>query len=297
MARHQAGETLASIARTYDCSPPAISYIVSRSRARNSAAAAAAPGPATPPEPQLVKAHPAESPATFALERQASPTENRPGLVPAAAAQALSRGGPPRIEPRLFADDAVRPAEARNDPPPHGSNGSSRHLAARPDGDSAPAGNPPRVSADLDRLAQNGEARRTLHLSLSEGNGGDSPHHPAPSIERHPAPQAPLAQHAAPTERPVPVRMLSDVGKGKEGGAIDHALRERVDADIAAFLAAFDAALAQDTPETRAGLREATDRLLRAGARTRIELERLEARVPLPPRDRSNQDAAAWRHR
>ena len=34
MARYEAGETLASIARTYDCSPPAISYVVSRSRAR-----------------------------------------------------------------------------------------------------------------------------------------------------------------------------------------------------------------------------------------------------------------------
>ena len=34
MARYDAGETLASIARTYDCSPPAISYVVSRSRAR-----------------------------------------------------------------------------------------------------------------------------------------------------------------------------------------------------------------------------------------------------------------------
>src|SRR5438477_119538 len=34
MARYEAGETLSSIARTYDCSPPAISYVVSRSRAR-----------------------------------------------------------------------------------------------------------------------------------------------------------------------------------------------------------------------------------------------------------------------
>jgi len=34
MARYEAGETLASIARTYDCSPPAISYVVSKSRAR-----------------------------------------------------------------------------------------------------------------------------------------------------------------------------------------------------------------------------------------------------------------------
>src|SRR6476660_6272363 len=59
MARYEAGETLSSIARTYDCSPPAISYVVSRSRARQ-------PGQAQPPreaprppavgEPQLIKA-------------------------------------------------------------------------------------------------------------------------------------------------------------------------------------------------------------------------------------------------
>ena len=49
----------------------------------------------------------------------------------------------------------------------------------------------------------------------------------------------------------------------------------------------FDAALDHDTAESRSGLREATDRLLRAGARTRIELERLEARVPLSGRDKN----------
>jgi hypothetical protein len=84
----------------------------------------------------------------------------------------------------------------------------------------------------------------------------------------------------------------------KEGGAfIDHALRERVDGDIAAFLAAFDAALAHDTAESRTGLREATDRLLRAGARTRIELERLEARVPLVPREKGGLEARGFRPR
>jgi hypothetical protein len=86
--------------------------------------------------------------------------------------------------------------------------------------------------------------------------------------------------------------------KTKEGAAfIDQALRDRIDGDITAFLAAFDAALAQDTLESRAGLREATDRLLRAGARTRIELERLEARIPLPPRENSEHGALGWRSR
>ena len=95
----------------------------------------------------------------------------------------------------------------------------------------------------------------------------------------HPAPNAAANNGAA-------ARSMAESHKGRDGGTfIDRALRERVDGDISAFLAAFDAAFADDTLESRAGLREATDRLLRAGARTRIELERLEARVPLSARD------------
>ena len=66
---------------------------------------------------------------------------------------------------------------------------------------------------------------------------------------------------------------------------------------MAAFLAAFDAALDHDSAESRTGLREATNRLLRAGARTQIELERLEARVPLMPRETSGQEARGFRPR
>jgi hypothetical protein len=93
-------------------------------------------------------------------------------------------------------------------------------------------------------------------------------------------------------------RFVQDQRTSKEGGTfIDLALRHRVETDIVSFMAAFDAALSRDTSETRAGLREATDRLLRAGARTRIELERLEARAPLPTRDGSGQPESSWRQR
>ena len=91
--------------------------------------------------------------------------------------------------------------------------------------------------------------------------------------------------------------MLFRSRKNGAGSYIDKDLRARVDGDIAAFLAAFDAALVEDTQESRSALREATDRLLRAGARTRIELERLEARLPLPPRDDGGRSEAAWRQR
>lgn len=103
---------------------------------------------------------------------------------------------------------------------------------------------------------------------------------------------------SAPYHGPVQ-RTDADLIPRKDGGGsyIDNDLRARVDSDIVAFLAAFDAALLEDTQETRSALREATDRLLRAGARTRIELERLEARMPLPPRDNIGRNEMAWRHR
>src|SRR6202040_82448 len=77
MARYEAGETLASIARTYDCSPPAISYVVSRSRARHPEAAA----PAKPPsamEPQLIKAPPTDNLANGAAP---PPARDQPAVT------------------------------------------------------------------------------------------------------------------------------------------------------------------------------------------------------------------------
>jgi hypothetical protein len=55
---------------------------------------------------------------------------------------------------------------------------------------------------------------------------------------------------------------------------LDAQLRERVNSDVAAFLVAFEAACDALTTDTCRSLLDATDRLLRAGARTRIEIER-----------------------
>jgi hypothetical protein len=60
------------------------------------------------------------------------------------------------------------------------------------------------------------------------------------------------------------------------GKAIDQQLRDRVNSDIASFLVAFDAAYEEDSIVNRDALLEATDRLLRAGARTRIAIEEME---------------------
>lgn len=294
MARHAAGETLASIARTYDCSPPAISYIVSRSRARNVSAEAAGHAAAATAEPQLVKAHAPEPPPAAASE-WAKPAEIRPApaLVPT----------PPPLPPRIDSrDEAQKPGPRLvverpppgSEPRPREGNGNGRYFSGQPD-----AEGPAHAAAD---------PRRTLRLPLS--SGAEATHHPTPPVQRPPVPQGfappPRQQPAgvAASANPAPpVRVLPEPPKNREGGAIDAALRERVAADVAVFLDAFDTALAQDSSETRAQLREATDRLLRAGARTRIELERLEARVPLPPRERErereryDQDAVGWRQR
>jgi hypothetical protein len=292
MVRYEAGETLASIARTYDCSPPAISYIVSRSRGKP---ANEAPAPAAT-EPQLIKAH-----ANGAASSAASAPE------PAIAAPPATEL---RREPAFAAAPVERQVEERGR--------ETGDLFHRPAG--APA-------------QGNGEQRGRLHLSLGNGSQPSSNGHvpePMPAVERHPEPQYPAASrpsqhpggaerngyrpfqapprgpnafdHGRPDRMPEPrsgsARDEADPARRKDNGAfIDQELRSRVDGDIAAFLAAFDAALLEDTQESRSALREATDRLLRAGARTRIELERLEARMPLPPRDNIGHSEAAWRHR
>jgi hypothetical protein len=320
MARYDSGETLASIARTYDCSPPAISYVVSRSRVRQTGAQTPPPAPSTTP-PQLIKAAASE------------PVVSSSAQAPAASTSPVNGQAADRHE-------TIWPREA---------NGFARNGAGGQDTGSP--GMAPRVASPVPRPPvshaapapgpANGDHRRTLHLSLGNpghGNGVTAPaeHH---SAERNNfAGEGQHAQHQpqnqtaglAPAARPDlpappsapdrgrdgsggtgfsearsaaypgPVqRSDGDVAHRKEGAGsyIDKDLRARVDGDIAAFLAAFDAALVEDTQQSRSALREATDRLLRAGARTRIELERLEARMPLPPRDNIARSETAWRHR
>jgi hypothetical protein len=357
IARYEAGETLASIARTYDCSPPAISYILNRSRERATAAT-----PATAPKTENISAVttsngglPASevAPAISGSAREdASGGHEAPASAPrdqgsrgdAETLRGAERGkiSPSAEEnetsqPFLDAPAQAHPAqsklawEPRENPVELGEARLNPHFSRPPAAPAdAPGGGPP-----------DGEARRTLHLSHgsangSERNGDSSSEHslaarltarrPAaaqPSYSRQPMPRpegglrpevearprdpaAPMQTPARPADEGIPrdsrfsdgsARGLAESPQSKEGGSIDRALRDRVHADTAAFLTAFDAALADDTAERRADLRAATDRLLRASARTRIELERLEARLPLPPRDKPAAAVPSWRQR
>ena len=321
MTRYEAGETLASIARTYDCSPPAISYVVSRSRARHAAHEVPVSAPLAS-EPQLIKAAPEEvAAAPFAPP-------------PSAAAAPAQASANPRPDDLRRPESAISIAVARRDePPPRETNGAARNgFAGLPASAPLPPAAAPHAAAS--RLAAaplqrppmaaaqpTADQRRTLHLPLGgtpHGNGGPPPAEPQPP-ERPPAMSR--GQMAEPYQPYPPQRdreVIDPTGfletrqpayapppRGDGNGAhrkdvgtfIDQELRARVEGDITVFLRAFDDALAQDTQESRAALREATDRLLRAGARTRIELERLEARLPLPARDGGGRGDIAWRHR
>lgn len=314
MARYDAGETLASIARTYDCSPPAISYVVSKSRARQPAPDNS-PKPPTASEPQLIKAAPNEAVAAAQPQVPEVPERDASG----SNVQPQVTAGP--LPPPREAGPVAPPAAHRDENPPRDGNRGGRHgggertpnpASPAPRPMTPPWYRPPAVAPQV-----NGDNRRTLHLSLgSPPNGNGSQH----GTEPQPVERPNFANRGQPAQPPAdrgpdsvavngsvetrraahhePGRRADgDAGHRKEGGAfIDQELRARVEGDIAAFLAAFDAALVQDTMESRSALREATDRLLRAGARTRIELERLEARLPLPTRgdERGNP---AWRGR
>lgn len=268
MARYEAGETLASIARTYDCSPPAISYIVSRNRDKP---ANETPPPA--PEPQLIKNNfNGSSVDSTAAEVEEKVTPAAAFAAPAAEAAPPQRDGGERAPMAQAAGPGLGGAGERQRPKLHlgfgngNGNGNANGNNYRPGAPPQPAQPESRPSLAAPRQPlENGASNRNF-TEMREVNS--------------PSQMAPLAR--------------------KNGGALDQELRSRIDGDITAFLSAFDAVLAADTQESRFGLKEATDRLLRAGARTRIELERLEAKVPLTPRDGGGHGGGAaggWRYR
>jgi hypothetical protein len=266
----------------------------------------------------LIKGHPTEAPASD-VPQSAAAADGAPPRSLAVNTPDLVEGPPveePPLARRAVPEEAV-PAfnPQHNASSPESDKSTGQYSSTQGYANETESANSPRPFDRATVPVSNSEPRRTLHLSLSLGSD-PSPRSelPVPTVHRTnivnegsaPAEDqqslAASARSAASSYPPAgngaAERMVSQSSLAKGGTAfIDQALRERVETDITVFLAAFDAALTHDTPETRAGLREATDRLLRAGARTRIELERLEARLPLTPRNNGRQQDPAWRQR
>jgi Lon protease-like protein len=68
------------------------------------------------------------------------------------------------------------------------------------------------------------------------------------------------------------------------GERVPESFWARVSSDIATFLAAMDAMIADENEATQTVLLEAADRLLRASALTRLEIERIRGKRQLPVR-------------
>src|SRR5579872_1965022 len=161
MARYDAGETLSSIARTYDCSPPAISYVVNRSRSRQPAApAAATPGVS---EPQLVKSAVTDSGNGTARPEAA-------GAIAAPPAAAVPAESGPRFEgPQAPAAVEHPEHDLRRQADGFGGDSAANFRAPQPSPNTVSAPHPPQASPTSTPINQNGDHRRTLHLSLGGG--------------------------------------------------------------------------------------------------------------------------------
>src|SRR6266542_35107 len=205
MARYEAGETLSSIARTYDCSPPAISYVISRSRARHpDGETARSPAPAG--EPQLIKAAAGdgsaggngrpppmaaapEAPAAVDAMAGSPPGETAPLLPQPAAPPVFSQGDPRgEIRPR-DGNSFARPIAGEREP-----------LYSAPFMRPVPPPAPRPAVPNQPTGAANGDQRGRLHLSLGNGSPANNG---SPTLDSRPperpynpgAPQPPL--HAA----------------------------------------------------------------------------------------------------
>lgn len=92
---------------------------------------------------------------------------------------------------------------------------------------------------------------------------------------------SPAASASASLPPPPPARTVpqASVQEDRRPGvsSIDSDLRWRVSRDIASFLTVFDSFLTTDSPDRFDQLLDATDRLMRAAARMRIEVERTRA--------------------
>jgi hypothetical protein len=101
------------------------------------------------------------------------------------------------------------------------------------------------------------------------------------TIERENSSQETIAE-SRPT---VPLRGTDPAlaANGLDISGFDAALRDRVTVEVSVFLVAFETVMAKPTAEDFDRLRDATDSLMRAAARVRIELERVRGPAVATP--------------
>jgi hypothetical protein len=102
---------------------------------------------------------------------------------------------------------------------------------------------------------------------------------PGPSRREDNTIEKSLAQETSAESRPTePLASETNpvaAANGLDTSGFDAALRDRVTVEVSVFLVAFETVMAEPTAKDFDRLQDATDRLMRAAARVRIELERV----------------------
>jgi len=124
----------------------------------------------------------------------------------------------------------------------------------------------------------------TRRLSENEQSPASPPHVAAPETDRPSLPpprrRSPASAKTGARDPEISVVATRHGPETTSRVVLDAALHERVNSAIAFFLTAFDGVIIDGTDESLENLLTAADQLLRAGARTRIEVERLLAGEP-----------------
>jgi hypothetical protein len=124
--------------------------------------------------------------------------------------------------------------------------------------------------------------RYILHRRIRAAGGLDDMSDLAPAPSRRGDTtteyESPAQETIAESRQTVTLAPGSDrapVANDTETSGFDATLRDRVTVEVSVFLVAFETVMAKPTTKDFDCLRDATDRLLRAAARVRIELERV----------------------
>jgi len=137
---------------------------------------------------------------------------------------------------------------------------------------------PPAIRYIVSRKRKAADANRALHIATGPATAGAPDGGRDRAIRK--APSAGVRGSNGSAAKSVRHRRIGppDQRHAEPGDAtgFDRAVKDRVTSDISAFLIALDTLSQTDSPANRECLFDATDRLLRAGARARIELERLQ---------------------
>ncbi len=247
VARREQGESVASIAKSCDCSPPLIYSILNRVKIDAGEAAMEENGSDIGSRP----------------EERAAPVTELPLAAPPPVRQAP--------EPRAAAEPpAERPA------PQHQPQNSQSGQGGGQGGNNAP-----RLSLPS-RDGGNGGSPRLAAVGSEQRQPSQS-YQPREQHQQHQQ-QAPRAQQSYQQDAngngggrvdPMPSQRVEKEKPIALTAGLDAELQQDVEGVIAAFRTAFDKALAERSTEARETLLKASSDLMRAGARTTIVLERL----------------------